>query len=164
MNTNYVSVGGGEGDGQAVFTTMRPPGCNLVVSDSGLVTLLDYWRPKWEQKYKVGLFQNNAYPSLTWTKLSPVPCNFSGYSGLMLSFGWSAAVINNTRAVTEANALLWTHDGGPVGNFVYGYYVVDTAGELIWAERFCPAPQWVFKFGTKVRVVPSFTLRNDIPE
>ena len=164
MSTVYTSVGGGEGNGQAQFLTTRPPGCNIVVSDSGLVTQLDFLRAKWETKYRVGLFQNDGHPSLTWTLFNVVPCDFSGYSGLLQSFGWTASVVNNTRAVTEANPLTWTHNGGPIGNFVYGYYVVDDVGAYQWAERFCPAPVVVSRNGTRLRVRPSFTLRNDIPE
>jgi hypothetical protein len=160
----YVTTGGGDGGGHSDFISVRPPGCNLVVGDSGLITQLDFLRVKWETKYRVGLFQNDAHPSLTWTLANVVPADFSGYAGLQLSFGWTPSVVNNTRAVTQANALTWMHDGGPVSNFIYGYYVVDDHGAYMWAERFCPAPQIVLKIGTRVRVIPTFTMRNDIPQ
>lgn len=160
----WVASGGAEGGGVGIWGSERNPGCNLVVTDSGLVVQLDLLRTAWETKYQVGLFQADVFPKITSTIVELLPCDFSGYVGLQTSFGWSGAVVDGTRSNTLANALTWTHDGGPITNFVYGYYIVDKKGFLMWAERFCPGPVWMDRPGRSVRVRPAFTLRNDVPE
>jgi hypothetical protein len=93
-----------------------------------------------------------------------VPANFSGYAGLQACFGWSVPVISGPYAISKAHELIWTHNGGPAANWIYGYYVLNLAGALMWAERFCPAPATIDKGGLSVRVQPNFWFCNNFPD
>ncbi len=150
--------------GQGTFTKGPAPACELRHNDSGLIEALDTLAASWEGVFKIGLYQNDWTPDLFSVLASIVPCDFSGYSGLAFLYSWSAAVMRGIHAYTEANPVVWTHDGGPIQNYAYGYYVIDGTGHLAWAERFCPAPKIMAGFGTKLRVTPAYTLKNEAPD
>jgi len=158
----FESTDGERLGGQGAFGVTWPLACNLICCDSGLVTLLDLWLSVWEGQYMVGLFKNDFEPKLTMSLGDLAICDFSGYSGEQPAYSWQAAVMQGIRAATQAGPLTWIHDGGPIQNYVYGYYVVDASAALIWAERFCPAPMRVYLLGQRVRVRPTMYLVNDV--
>lgn len=164
MSESLVALGGLCVGGFANFRWGRLPPCHLVVTDNGLLNSLDLLRRKWDTRWKMGLFQNDYQPLQTSVIGNFVPCDFSGYAGLQSTFGWTVPAMSGFRARTVANELTWTHDGGPISNWVYGYYVVNPAGQLEWAERFCPAPMTLDAMGLSVRVKPLFTLLNELPD
>jgi len=150
--------------GQGEFSDFRPPGCNLIVCDGGLIGSLDRLKTGWELVLRAGLFQNDYQPLQEDTLGDYVPADFSGYGGLQFTYSWDAAVIAGPRAITASGAITWIHDGGPIQNYIFGYYVVDALGALVWAERFCPAPRPMNGVGMRIRIRPQFTLRNEFPK
>jgi len=162
MDFSWESSGGLAIAGQGEYQLLPGDDCRLVLNARGLQNTLDAGRKAFENKYKVGLFQNDFKPRVSMLLADLQICNFSGYPGLLVSFGWTIPDYAGGFATTTANELTWDHSGGPVGNFVYGYYVVDSAGALVWAERFCPAPMRVYRLGERVRVRPTMYLVNDL--
>ena len=164
MDSSFYTDGGMTIGGESGHEVQASPGCNLIFCESGLIQALDTLTAKVAEGYKIGLFQNDFVPFLGMTLLNISPASFSGYGGLQLAYGWSAAVIDGVRAVSRAHPMTWVHDGGPVSCWVFGYYIVDEDGNLAWAERFCPAPHAVNSVGITVRVTPELTARNEFPK
>ena len=147
--------------GQGEWDFDRANACRLVVTDDGLRATLVLDVAGWEGKYRCGLFQNDYKPRISSRFSHLVPCDFSGYSGEKLTFSWSTPVMVGIYSQTFAHDLEWIAEAGGVGNFVYGYYVREPGGLLVWAERFCPAPVSINKQGLGVRVRPTFYHRNE---
>jgi len=162
VSDSFFGSGGLELGGQGDWSTARNNVCRLFLCTFGLRNTLSKLTAAWEGKYRVGLYQNDYTPHLTTVLANIVECTFSGYAGRLLTYSWSAPAMVGIYARSVAHDLLWTHNGGPVENFVYGYFVVDQAGLYVWAERFCPRPLIMSKEGQKVRIRPTFYVVNDI--
>lgn len=133
----------------------------LVVVNTGLISLvrecITYILPSW----KWGLFQNDI-TIVPETKIADVvPASFSGYTGLKLASSWSVPAIEAPRCITTATPLLWVHNGGPLANWIYGFYVVDGLGELVEIQRITPAPLLIQNTALGVQVIPRFSARSE---
>ncbi len=108
-----------------------------------------------------GLFQNDFCPDSS-SRLSQIePCDFSGYPGLVLSSGWLSPIVSGERVVTSADRITFTHNSGAIGNWVYGFYVVDQEGNLVSAQRFDLAPVLAGVEGFIINVDPVFSLSSE---
>lgn len=105
------------------------------------------------------LFQNDTVPAFTDTIADYVECDFAGYvAGTPIA--WGAPIINGSnQGELNGTQINFTHDGGSTGNTVYGIFVVDVGGNLLYAERF-PAPISMTTAGDTIPYVPRFTLIN----
>lgn len=133
----------------------------IKVVDGGLLSCLSNLRVNWLNTLSWGLYQNDLTPEDATILAEIDPCNFSGYAGLLLSTGWTAPVIDGVRAKSIATALTWTHNGGGIDNWVFGFYVLDGLGDLILAQRFSDAPRLMEYTGVSLFVTPTFTLRSE---
>jgi len=111
--------------------------------------------------YKIGLYKNNWTPANEDTISAVTPADFSGYSGLQNLNAWSSATWITPRATAAHAAVSWTHNGGGTNNDIYGYYVVDGAGNLAWAERYSGAPVTMNTNGQVYQVTPQYTRRSE---
>lgn len=159
--SQFVSSGGVDVGGQGTF--VRNPGdiCLLEVVQPELLRLVTLITTDWFAGHKVGLFQNDVNPRLNTTIGNIVPCNFSGYDGLRLLYFFSPAFMGGIRAIRASQEYVWTYDGGPVTNYVYGYYIVDLAGNLTVAERFCDGPFAMDVPRRQFKLTPLFWLKNE---
>lgn len=162
MDYSVRSAGGLDLAGEAPVRLLAGDDCRLVLNSAGLRNTLVAARSAYEGHYKAGLFQNDFQPRFTMLTSDIVDANFSGYAGLSPTFSWTAPAFNGGFAVMTAHDIVWSHNGGPTGNFVFGYYVVDGTGALVWAERFCPAPMAISRLGERIRIVPTIYLVNDL--
>lgn len=160
----WYTTGGGEGGGDGEWGRGRSPPCRLVATERGLLDGMELLRAEFEMHYRVGLFQSDSIPRISLILSQLTPCDFSGYSGLQTTVRWTVPVMFGDRARSFADPLDWTHSGGAVANFVFGYYVLDRLGRLAWAERFCPAPIGISRVGETIRVTPTFYLLNEFPD
>jgi|SRR6185295_1383841 len=147
--------------GSGEFRTTRLNPCRLFVSSFGLRNTLKIITAAWEGKYLIRLFQNDYRPSFSSVASNFQEANFSGYGGELITYSWSVPQLSGIYAISTAHDMVWTHNGGPVSNWIYGYYVLTPSGDYVWGERFCPAPEGVKNSGQKVRVRPLFFLVND---
>jgi hypothetical protein len=116
----------------------------------------------------------DAAPHANWTlrlfvnNYTPVPATLLANLTEMSTQGYTAQVLTNTSWVIsaedpEAQALYaeqtFTFDGTGGDTDVYGYYLTDnSAGALLWAERFPTAPILVpDSFGGQIRITPRIT-------
>lgn len=162
MDFSWRSSGGLVFGGECSIQLVPGDTCRLVLNSRGLRNTLLAGRSVFEALYNVGLYQNDFTPRVSMLTTDIAACNFSGYAGLAPTFSWSVPAYSGGYASMTAHEIVWGHNGGPVGNFVYGYYVLDNTGELVWAERFCPAPMRVYRLGERVRMIPTLYLVNDL--
>lgn len=126
----------------------------LVVVDTGMVRQLVRLAAAWPRPRKIGLFQNDPVIDRHTTIASLDPCVFSGYDGERDVGAWTLPSIEGDRAVSRSTPVIWTYDGGPATGYVFGYYVVDEDGELLWAERRTGLPVAMVVTGQDYTVIP----------
>jgi hypothetical protein len=105
------------------------------------------------------LFQNDTVPAYTDTVADYVEADFSGYiAGTAIT--WGVPIINGSnQGELNGTQINFTHNGGSTANTIYGIFVVDGSGDLLYAERF-PAPIAMGSGGDTIPYVPRFTLIN----
>lgn len=134
----------------------------VLVSDGSLSQLAKLLTVLETEAY-YGLWQGEWQPA-PWNDITDVvPATFSGYSGLQLATGWQPAYLHNGQAVSEAADLSWFHNGGPVSNWIGGYYVVNVSGVLQWAERYPGASRAMVLSGNVYRVTPRYGFGSRYP-
>lgn len=113
--------------------------------------------------YKIGLFKNNWTPGPEDDITDVTPADFSGYAavGLANLISWTTPVWVTPRAESTHGNVVWTHNGGATSNDIYGYYVVDEAGNLAWAERNATGPVTISVNGQTYTVTPKYTRRSE---
>ncbi len=115
------------------------------------------------ESYKIGLFQNDWTPVVDDTISAVVIANFGGYTGLLDLVSWLYAGVTwvDPRATVIHPDVYWTADGTST-NTIYGYYVVDAAGLLAWAERRTSGGVIVGATALQTYTVsPRFTFRSE---
>lgn len=162
--STLLATGGILMGGQGSFRQGKGHRCQLEVTAEGLKDFLNKLTGYMTGWFKVGLYQNDHEPALDDDVGMYSPCTFSGYDGPQLVYGWTLAAMYGVRAKSFATELVWQHDGGPIGNDVWGYYVTDPSGTLKFAERFCDGPFAVERLGRKIKIAPTFATKNEREE
>lgn len=131
----------------------------LVVCRPALVALLQLHKATFNT-YTLRLFKNDKVPADTDTVADYTEANFTGYAAIATN-AWGNAFLNagNIAEIDETNRT-FTQTGVIVTNLVYGYYVTDGAGNLIFAERNPAGPFNMNANGLVYVVLPRYTYRN----
>jgi len=111
--------------------------------------------PKLVTRY--GLLQNDYHPTPLKTMADIQPADFSGYVGLQEVTTWNSPTITGEVAQIILLPISWYRGAGAVSNWIFGYYVVDSAGELLWSERVGDWPGAMLRTGDRYSVIPSFS-------
>lgn len=130
-----------------------------VVCRQGLVDILDDQKGE-RNNWTLHLFQNDVTPTDTFSNASVTEATFSGYASVPLN-SWGDAFVNAAN-IGESDETLrtFTHNGGGVGNTIYGYFIRDGAGDYVAGER-NPAGGTVINAAAQVYPVwPRITLQN----
>jgi len=102
------------------------------------------------------LFKNDHVPDEADVNGSYTEANFSGYASQALST-WNAAFLNDDdKGEIDADPKTFTHNGGGTSNTVYGAYVTNNAGDVIYAERF-DAPRVLSASGDSITYTARIT-------
>lgn len=132
---------------------------SLVICNGGKVRLLQQL-VSYLNGLTLRLFQNNHTPAIGDTAASYTEATFTGYSSQAItSFGTAYQNASNLGE-TDAAAMTFSMTGTTVTNNIYGYYVTDSGGNLIFAEL---NPNGVFAMnqtGLTYTVQPVFTSAN----
>jgi len=130
----------------------------LKVPDVSCLTWLDNLRSVWNAAgLKVRLFKNNYTPVAGSVIGSFTEANFSGYTPGSLGTLGAATTVSGRASTTAATANTWTKSGA-TGNDIYGYYVTDAGGTVLyWAERGSAAPYSMNTNGEGLSVTPTVT-------
>lgn len=139
---------------------------NMVMPIEGSVNVIRYIGYIWSQvgaKVTYHLYKNDVTPDADTVIGDLTEANFSGYASHTVT-GWgytSPGIDVDSRAVVLGDEnFTATHNGGGTNNDIYGYYVTDNSGGLLWAQRLDSPPIPVDANGKFVTVVPKFTLRS----
>lgn len=111
--------------------------------------------------YDYHLFQNDLTPDDASVIGDFTESDFDGYAAGAAT-NWTAASwdAGPGTSLTEADALVFTR--GPAGGAqdVYGYFVTNFGGDLVWAERDDAAPRSMAANGDTYSLVPRLRLRS----
>lgn len=122
----------------------------LVMSEDGLIFALQLLI---DETLTLHLYANNYTPVETSVVGDFTEATFSGYSGGVALSNWTAPAIVGGVATSAADPVDQTHNGGATSNTVYGFFVKNVAGDLVWAER-DPSPVVMNAAGQIYRVYP----------
>ena len=150
-----------------VFAFTATSHAALVLQDVGADQILKSYfnktQPSGGNNLTLKLYCTNVTPVDTHTAGSYTACTGGGYADKTLTAGsWTVTVGNDPSDAVYA-AQTYTFTGALTTNgTIYGYYVVDADGVLIWAEllgsTFTPANS-----GDNVVITPKFQLSKGTP-
>jgi hypothetical protein len=108
---------------------------------------------------RVRLFSNNYTPDNAMVIGSFTECTFAGYAAVAPA-GWTVPVVAAHLATSQANPVTFTITAGTQN--VYGYYVTNVAGTVVYfAERDPAAPVVLAAAGTNsYQVTPTYTEKS----
>lgn len=100
--------------------------------------ILDYMLANDDNYKKIKLYKNNHTPAVGDLVGDYDEADFDGYGEITLA--WSAAFTNGDgKGQITGDSCTWVRGAGATSNTIYGVYVVDYGGDLMYAEKF-PAP------------------------
>ena len=139
----------------------------LVLVDVGadclLKTYFNNTRPSGGNNLTLKLNVNNQTPADTHTSSDYTVATGGGYVDKTLTNGsWTVTVANDPSDAVYAEQT-WTFTGALTTNpTIYGYFIVDADGVLIWAEKlsasFTPANN-----GDQLKITPVFQMSKGTP-
>lgn len=130
----------------------------LVVPDDGERRLLTYIVNKASPTNLVlHLYTNSVSLSgETFTSASFTEASASGYVAVTLTgANWTVSTTTGVSTAVYNTSIVFTFS---VGQSVYGYYVTDTSGNIMWAEEFPGAPFVLPAGGGEISVRPQLQL------
>lgn len=102
----------------------------------------------------VRLFKSNTTPSDSDVAATYTESTFTGYSAAALTAGtWGAA---SAGTITYGAQLTFTCSGASAES-VYGYYVTNAGGVLLYSERDASAPFVIANSGDAVKLTPTIS-------
>jgi hypothetical protein len=88
-----------------------------------------------DEPFSLHLFQNNINPSGTTVVGDLTEASFTNYTSVTLNrTTWSTPAIVSNVARTAYSTASWTC--GVDGNTIYGAYILDGSGNLVWVDKF----------------------------
>ena len=111
------------------------------------------------------LFQNDLAISRGTVLAQFVECDWSGYLPQTYpAASWTPPALEGQAARSIGIPATFTHNGGPLGNLVYGYWFQDSAtAELTWCERLQGAPIIVQAGSPPLIIIPSYSVLGMFP-
>jgi hypothetical protein len=134
----------------------------LKVPNIGELTLLDLLTANWGT-LDCGLFKSMHTPADgdTLATYTAIEADFPGYARQQIQ-NWLAASTDGTgRALSVADVVTFTRGAGGAPQNIYGYFVVDAAGNLLWAELDPNAPVAINNPGNTYSILPTLTLKTE---
>jgi hypothetical protein len=127
----------------------------LNVPDTGENVVLENFTNKTAPtNLTVKLFQNNITSADTDTAGTYTEATFGGYAAIALTAAtWGAAAAGT---ITYGAQLTFSCTGAP-SNSIYGYYVINAGGVLLWSERDAGAPYTIGTNGDAVKMTPTIS-------
>lgn len=126
----------------------------LVLVNSGEEAMLSAFLEAADLTLK--LYKSNTTPGETDTAGTYTEADFTGYSAAVIDKDdWTITPGAPTSAVNLQKT--FTSSADQSTQQIYGYFVVDGGGVLMWAERFPAGPYPIANNGDNVKVTPRFT-------
>lgn len=134
----------------------------IVFSQNGLKTLLTNQTGPAAAPYpaELCLFTNDRVPTVDDVVVDYSEPGVGWYARKPIS-NWTPAVYAAPYASLSALPANWVNTNGPGADLViYGYFALDSAGNLIWAERDPAAPVTIAGAGGTYTVAVGIRMRN----
>jgi hypothetical protein len=129
---------------------------SLVVCDGAKQLLLTQLLSWLNANTRLRLFQNNHTPVHGDTAAAYTEASFPGYAFTALT-SWGAVYLTaDFHAFTDEVLRTFTATGSSPANTIYGYYITDLTGALLWAEL-APAAVTINASGQTYSVLPRFS-------
>jgi hypothetical protein len=112
----------------------------FVLSTGGEVTLLTIMLKSAlavDQPFTLHLYNNNITPTSSSVVGDFTETSFTGYNSVTLSRAtWQTPTVVGSSAQIQYNtsSITWTCSGS--GDTIYGAFILDGSGNLVWAEPF----------------------------
>jgi hypothetical protein len=125
-----------------------------IISDGGMLALINALRDPAHANYlnslTLRLYQNDFTPVHGTTTPTFIEATYSGYVAQPAN-NWGAPATNTAPPDADTTDALHTfaHNGGAVGNTIYGVYLTDSGGNWIFAQRTNVTPPPVLDAATK---------------
>lgn len=135
----------------------------IKVPDVGEVNLMDILRAAMNGLgMRIRLNKNDKTPADADVLGDYTEADFSGYAvGVLGNMGFPSTA--GGKAITVGDPVSFVHNGGATPNDIYGYYITDTAGTLLyWAERFTTPPINMSANGNRIIVTPQLTGKTEV--
>lgn len=113
--------------------------------------------------WNVDLFKNDYTPDLTSELSDFTVADYPGYSDLEAANFAFDSYDSQKRAVFLADQLTFERTSTGTAQNVYGYFVTNANGDLVWAERFATGPYTMENSGDQIVFRPRFTFRSEFP-
>lgn len=107
------------------------------------------------------LFKNDYTPDNDTILTDFTEADFTGYASQAIPATWALTTVIAGRAFTSNAPMVFLCTGGATPNNIYGYWITDGSGNLIFAERFASAPLVMDTAGQTISVTPSVTLSSE---
>ena len=134
----------------------------LVVPEIGLAIQANIYLTEWNtNSLRIHLYKNNYSPVQGSVLGDFTEADYSGYASQLIST-WTGPSWVAPRQVLEAgSSKTFSNTTGAVGNTVYGYYITDQGGNLVWAERDPSAPIDMGSAGRTYIILPRYSVRSE---
>lgn len=103
------------------------------------------------------LYKSNTTPGEADTAATYTEADFTGYSAASLT-GSSWTVTTGAPSYASYAQQTFTSSATQSAQSIYGYFVVNAAGTLMWAEKFTDGPYSISNNGDAVKVTPYIEL------
>lgn len=130
----------------------------LIVNQTNAKTMLNLIKSGQLTGSILRLFQNNYTPLDTDTAANFTQATFTGYAAITLNTWGTPFTNGSNKAEVDEIIRTFTQTGVGVTNTVYGYYVTDGSGNLLWAERNPAGGVAMNAIGNTYTVLPKMTL------
>lgn len=106
------------------------------------------------------LYQNDVTPTDAWTIASVVEATFPGYAAVVPGTFGAAFTNSANQAESDAALVTFTSTGASPANTIFGYYLTNPAGALVYAERNPLGGQLIDAAGQSYPVLLKFTFET----
>ncbi len=139
----------------------------LVLADVGADEILDTYfnngRPAGGNSLTLKLFATNVTPADTNVAGDFTEATGGGYSAKTLTNGsWTVSSANDPSDAVYAEQTFTFTGALTTNGTIYGYFVVDADGTLIWAEKFATTFTPTNN-GDQLKLTPKFQLSKGTP-
>jgi hypothetical protein len=132
---------------------------SLKIVDVGITKMLDKLLGAYGNTLQLCLYQNNYTPAAGDTLANYTEATFAGYTRQAIS-NWIPSTLAASVATSNADQKQFQRSATGTAQTIYGYFVLDGTGNLLFAERDPAAPITLTAQGDTYLITPKFTYQS----
>lgn len=110
----------------------------------------------------LGLYRNDVTPDRATVLADLTEADWASYGRLAMG-GWTPATVVAHLGLIVQNPQVFVYDGTGGTMDIYGYFVVDNSGHLLWVQRDPSAPTTLSLSSPFYAVAPRFSAYSQFP-